>query len=64
MRSYVIVVWSHEIKKRHKAQTYHFNLEQKHIKPILTVFYVPALGDWIPILYILTSSSPVERGLA
>lgn len=36
---------------------------EKHIKAILTVFYVPALGDWVSILHILPSSSPMEKGL-
>lgn len=40
-----------------------FSVGGKHIKPILTVFYVPALGDWVPILHILASSSPVQKGL-
>lgn len=36
---------------------------EKHIKLILTVFYVPALGDRVSILYILASGSPMEKGL-
>lgn len=40
-----------------------FSVRVKNSRPILTVFYVPALGDWVPILDILASSSPMEKGL-
>lgn len=33
------------------------------MKPVLTVFYVPALRDWVSIFHILPSSSPMEKRL-
>lgn len=50
-------------KKDTQRSGLQFSMGVKNSRPILTVFYVPALGDWVPILHILASSSPMEKGL-